>query len=315
MPPTSFVTPAVAVLIPARDSAGTIRRAVLSALAQPEATEVVVVDDGSRDATARAATSCDDGTGRLRVLTQENRGPSAAINTAQAATRAPYLCVLDADDFFLEGRLSAIFAGAGSNWDMAADRLLLAREGFEDGPYERWGGVIPQDGVLSFAAFVSGNITDPARPRTELGYLQPVIRRAFLDRHRLRHDEAVRLGEDYLLHANVLASGGLFRVVENFGYVAVARAQSLSHCHRSADLAALLAADRRLSQRVSTPADRRAIERHIAHVWRKWVYQQALDAKADGDMAGALARVARHPSAWPFILAQTMRSRLAAAPV
>lgn len=300
----------VAVLIPARDASRTIMKCVGSALVQPEACEIVVVDDGSTDDTAAIARSCDDGTGRLRVLQQANRGPSAAINRAQLETTAPYLCVLDADDFFLPGRLAFIFSGAGPGWDMAADRLLLAQEGLEEGPYERWKGEIPADGLLTFAQFVTGNITDPARPRTELGYLQPVIRRAFLDAHGLRHNEEVRLGEDYLLYANVLAHGGVFRVTGDFRYVAVSRPNSLSHAHRSEDLAALLSADRELGELVSCPSDRRAISQHITHIRNKLVLHLALEAKAGGNVIGALAQVIVKPGAWGFVLGQTLKSRL-----
>ena len=45
----------VAVVIACHDSAGTIGRAVRSALAQAEAAEVIVVDDASSDASAAAA--------------------------------------------------------------------------------------------------------------------------------------------------------------------------------------------------------------------------------------------------------------------
>jgi len=139
----------VAVLIPAKDAVATVARAVRSALAQREAGEVLVVVDGSRDSTAEAALACDDGSGRLKVLRQANRGPSAAINAAHDATSSPLVCVLDADDFFQPGRL----AEAGRDWELAADRLLIAEEGAEDGPYEAWGGIVPENGLLGFADF------------------------------------------------------------------------------------------------------------------------------------------------------------------
>jgi succinoglycan biosynthesis protein ExoU len=162
-------SPCVAVLIPAKDAADTIARAVRSALAEPQAGEVVVIDDGSTDGTAEAAAACDDGSGRLRILRQANAGPSAAINRGHDATSCDYVCVLDADDFFVEGRLGRIFGEAGPGWDMAADGLLLAREGAEEGPYERWEGRVPSNGIVGFAQFVAGNVTDRNRPRTELG--------------------------------------------------------------------------------------------------------------------------------------------------
>ena len=59
----------VCVIIAAKDAAATIQRSVRSALREPQVAEVVVVDDGSTDATAKKALAADDGTDRLRVLT------------------------------------------------------------------------------------------------------------------------------------------------------------------------------------------------------------------------------------------------------
>ncbi|MFC3067702.1 glycosyltransferase family 2 protein [Phenylobacterium soli] len=301
----------VAVLIPAKDAAPTVGRAVGSALTDAATAEVVVIDDGSTDDTADAARRMDDGSGRLRILRQANTGPSGALNRGHAASTAPYVCVLDADDFFLPGRLTRIFQESRTDWDMAADRLLLAREGAEDGPYEHWGGAIPADGLVSFAAFVSGNITDPKRPRTELGYLQPVFRRDFLDAHAIRYDEAVRLGEDYLFYAEALGQGARFEVVRSYGYVAVARANSLSHRHSSSDLHALLQADRRLLQTLElTPEERRVLRRHIHFVRQKWAYHFALDAKAQGDLGAALPRLIRNLDVLGYGVNRTLRARL-----
>jgi succinoglycan biosynthesis protein ExoU len=300
----------VAVLIPAKDAAGTIVRAVRSALSQREVAEVLVIDDGSTDGSGTSASSADDGTGRLRILRQVNAGPSAAINNGHDASRSEFVCVLDADDFFVEGRLARLFAEAGSGWTMAADRLLLAREGAEDGPYEPWAGAIPSDNRLTFAQFVAGNVTDRTRPRTELGYLQPVFRRSFIDAHGLRYNEGVRLGEDYLFYAEALARGADFRVTNSFGYVAVSRAQSLSHRHSSADLKALLEADRKLAKLPGLlPQDLRALARHSTDVRRKWVYHLALDAKAEGELGRALPTLLMNPDALCFAIFQTARAR------
>lgn len=95
-------TPAnVCIIIAAKNAADTIARAIASALAEPEATEVVVIDDGSTDDTAAAARGADDGTGRLNIVRfDENRGPAAARNHAISISRSPLLGILDADDFF-----------------------------------------------------------------------------------------------------------------------------------------------------------------------------------------------------------------------
>src|SRR5262245_48322064 len=100
---------AVCVIIAARNASATIARAVRSALRERQVAEVVVVDDGSTDATADAAYDADDGSGRLKLLVlSKNRGPAAARNHAIARSSAPLIAVLDADDFFLPGRFDAL---------------------------------------------------------------------------------------------------------------------------------------------------------------------------------------------------------------
>jgi hypothetical protein len=95
--------PSVTALIPAHDAEAFVEHALRSALAQdypPELLDVVVVDDGSTDATAavveRVAASAG---GRVRLVRQENRGLVGAVNRAAAeATDSELLALLDADD-------------------------------------------------------------------------------------------------------------------------------------------------------------------------------------------------------------------------
>lgn len=301
--------PCVAVLIPAKDASLTIARAIRSALAEPETAEVVVVDDGSADATAEVAAACDDGSGRLKIIRQANRGPSAATNVAIEASTAPYLCNLDADDFFLPGRFKAIFDAAGTDWDLVADKLLLGKEGAEDGPYERWRGDDPLPSVLSLAAFVEGNISRASRPRAELGYMQPIKRRAFLDAHKLRFHEDLWLGEDYLLYAEAVARGARFKTVEHYGYVAIARPSSLSHLHPPEYLEALMQADQALAAIPGIPAaGRRALKRHEASTRRKWIYRRVLAAKQEGRLGQAAALALSGPDVFVYIVVETIRS-------
>src|SRR5882757_8020759 len=109
----SMIASQVCVIIAARNAVRTVPAAIASALREPEVAEVVVVDDASTDDTAKVATAADDGTGRLSVIRLDvNRGPSFARNAAIAGSKSPFISILDADDFFLEGRFGNLFAGA-----------------------------------------------------------------------------------------------------------------------------------------------------------------------------------------------------------
>ena len=104
--------PKVSVIIPAYNSAGTVGRSVESALAQnfPDF-EVVVVDDGSTDATLGVL---EEFRGRIRVVTQPNRGLAGARNAGAREAAGDYFAFLDADDTWAADKLAkAVDALAG----------------------------------------------------------------------------------------------------------------------------------------------------------------------------------------------------------
>lgn len=89
--------PAASIVIPSYQHAAYLRAAVESALAQTVPVEVIVVDDGSTDGTDGLLERYADDV-RVRVLTQDHRGPSAARNAGLDAARGSFVMLLDADD-------------------------------------------------------------------------------------------------------------------------------------------------------------------------------------------------------------------------
>ncbi len=87
------------VVVPAFNAQDYLHRA-LDPLRDADGVEVVVVDDGSTDATAAIADAYAAGMPeRYRVIHQRNAGHGGAINAGVAAARGTYLKVLDADDW------------------------------------------------------------------------------------------------------------------------------------------------------------------------------------------------------------------------
>src|ERR1700722_12624504 len=99
----------IAVITPAFNAAPFIADAIRSVLAQTHRDlRMVVVDDGSTDATASVATSFADP--RLTLIWQCNAGVAAARNRGMAAVEADALLFLDADDWLAPAALATLSA-------------------------------------------------------------------------------------------------------------------------------------------------------------------------------------------------------------
>jgi glycosyltransferase involved in cell wall biosynthesis len=93
--------PLVSIIVPVRDGEAFIGDTLESALGQTyRNTEVIVVDDGSRDRTRAVVDRWAERDSRVRVLVQPNRGVAAARNRALGAARGEFVAPLDADDLW-----------------------------------------------------------------------------------------------------------------------------------------------------------------------------------------------------------------------
>jgi len=110
----------VSILIPAYNAAPWLGTTIESALAQTwPHTEVIVVDDGSKDATLTVAKKFESRT--VKVVTQPNSGAPAARNKAFALAQGTYIQWLDADDLLGPNKVSAQIEAACQT----ADRYVL----------------------------------------------------------------------------------------------------------------------------------------------------------------------------------------------
>jgi hypothetical protein len=177
-------------MMPAYNAADYIGLAIESALAQRLADwELIVVDDGSTDATAEIAARYPDP--RIRLLRQTNAGESAARNQAVEAMRGRYVAFLDADDLFHPDHLerTAAFLEAWPDADGVytdgdhcdeAGRLLRPLSSRRRGPFE-------------------GDLFEPlARASDVFGPpLCVMLRRDAIERRKLRWDPAIVIGPDW----------------------------------------------------------------------------------------------------------------------
>ena len=113
-----MTTPLVSVIMAVRDGAAEMSQSIDSVLTQSFSDfEFIVVNDGSRDATAEILGSIGDP--RMRVVHQENQGLAAALNRGISLARGVYIARQDHDDWAKPARLEKQLAYMEANPDCA----------------------------------------------------------------------------------------------------------------------------------------------------------------------------------------------------
>jgi hypothetical protein len=189
--------PAVTIVMAAHDAAATIEAAIASCLSQTFADfELLVIDDASRDDTARVAASFDDP--RVRVIGLDgNVGAGAARNHGLRAARGALVAILDADDVSYPARLERQVSYLAAHPDCgllgaAFDRLDA--EGRVVGTAH-----LPTDEALLRFRLLTGNV---------IAHSSVVVRRD-LALAAGGYPEDLRHGEDYALWVALMPSTGL----------------------------------------------------------------------------------------------------------
>jgi glycosyltransferase involved in cell wall biosynthesis len=99
-------TPLVSIVINNYNYAGFLKEAIDSALNQTyPRTEVIVVDDGSKDESRQIITDYGD---RIVAVLKENGGQASALNAGVLACRGDVLCFLDSDDYFYPNKVAQV---------------------------------------------------------------------------------------------------------------------------------------------------------------------------------------------------------------
>ena len=100
-------SPPISVVMPVNDGQAFLDEAVGSIRAQTfQDFELIIVDDGSRDATPEILRRHAVADRRIRIVTQPQTGVVAALNNGIAASGGPYLARMDADDVAKPDRLA-----------------------------------------------------------------------------------------------------------------------------------------------------------------------------------------------------------------
>jgi succinoglycan biosynthesis protein ExoO len=302
--------PAVSVIVPVFNAGAATANALRSLEQQgARSIEMIVIDDGSKD----------DSWGRLQRLARtdprirlerlpENNGPSAARNRGLELASGRWIAPLDADDRFLPNRLERLVACAETaGADMVADNLLLV-----DGVSGVERGLAWPPRHLSTLAwmdaktFVEGN---SIRGRlVSFGYMKPLLRRQFLQRHRLGYDRDLRLGEDFQMYLDCLLHGARWRLLPDALYCYALTPHSATRRITPEQIRSLLQRSEQLL--LDGTSDRRpdlfpALQRRASELRLFLKHQEAIAALKRGHFAKVIRAALAEPGLWPR-LAETI---------
>ena len=196
--------PLVSIIIPCFNRAPLVGNAIRSALREGPDVEVIVVDDGSTDGSASVAARYDS----VRVVSTENRGPSAARNTGLEQSSGDFIRFLDSDDQLASGSTAILLKVVNSIAPTSlafGDATSSGARGDSEAVY---GFAYEREGLLSKETFLSGvmNACLPLFPSSALravGGFNP----------------ALRLGEDFELACRLLAHGCGFHHIRSTTYL------------------------------------------------------------------------------------------------
>ena len=283
----------VSVIITAYNVERYITRAIHSALNQAGPTvEVIVVDDCSTDGTWSVISAISDA--RLKNFKlPKNGGPSVARNEGIAKATGTWIAVLDGDDAFEPERLARCLSRAAAlKADIVVDNLQIVRE--NGGPAEPMFPPVrfSSTQTLDLTAFIAGNQSFMAGHG--LGYLKPVFLAEFLRRHKLSYDPDIRIGEDYLIMAEALASGAVCAVEPTAGYLYTIRAGSISHRLTPEDVLRISTCDKKfLSRHTLNPAAMKAQRRREHSLRETYAFSllvEAIKQKSPGKIFRAVSQ-------------------------
>jgi glycosyltransferase involved in cell wall biosynthesis len=124
----NFMNPLVSVVMPAFNAERYIAESVDSVLSQTfQDFEIIIVDDGSTDKTIEIVGKYGS---RVKVISQENSGPSRARNTGIMSAAGRYIAFLDSDDLWTEDKLEVQVGFMESNprIDMVVADMMMFQE-------------------------------------------------------------------------------------------------------------------------------------------------------------------------------------------
>lgn len=183
----------VSIIMPAYNSAGTIREAILSAMSQShENIELIIVDDGSTDETSSICQRYAEGDKRIKLVSQGRRGVSTARNTGVKAAKGEFIAFFDSDDLWEREKIELQLDVARNHSDAVVLTELIRFSGDRDS--RRFFGIASPPPYVSKDQYIRTVLNLNNRDMVSL--TTALLRKSHLEAAGL-YDEKLRTSEDW----------------------------------------------------------------------------------------------------------------------
>ena len=236
--------------------------------------ELLVVDDGSTDASCSIAERFASQDPRIRVHRQSNGGQARARNTGIAGTRAPLVCFIDSDDVWMPKKLERQIAAMS---DPSID-VLYGEENLID---ER-GDPVPESKMTRH----SGSVWRELLADNFITFSTAMVRRAALDRVG-GFDTEIRRADDYDLWLRLSVFANFQYRPEVWGLYRVGTQQI------SRDKTGRLASNERILKRFLDENPDLAGPEVVRSTWCRFHARQARSLAASGQRLRAMQAAAK----------------------
>lgn len=217
------MNPMVSIIVPIYNAEQYIARCIDSILTQEFTNfELILADDGSKDASGAICDEYAAKDSRIRVIHKENSGVSDTRNIAISQATGTYLQFLDSDDWITPDATKLLVRAATEhNCDLVISdfyRVVGERVSHK--------GDIEDDGVLTREEFAEHMMENPAD--FYYGVLwNKLYRRDLVEKYNLRMDTSVSWCEDFLFNLEYIFHAEVFYALQAPIYYYVKRKGSL----------------------------------------------------------------------------------------
>lgn len=186
----------VTVIIPVFNVEKYIKQCLDSIISQTYTNlEIICVDDGSTDHSLEIIQFYSKKDSRIKVLTQEHLGPSAARNLALDNSTGKYISFVDSDDFLQWNAYEILTLVAEEN-DL--DMIIFGGNTYPYGEGDNWIKEIQNTKYKLYKNCSAGTVIFQEKASRPFLWLHFIKRELFEKPNKIRFDEEMEIGEDQL---------------------------------------------------------------------------------------------------------------------